>query len=111
MVSLPAGTFTTTGVTIPRGVSLRGAGYGLTTLQVTGQVGITVDGGAQTTLNDFTVSGAVNAGILVSQANHIDLSDSKVMVTECKIPLTRTPMRTTKKPFPPAAAAAPSGSA
>ena len=78
-VTLPAGAYTTAGLVIPHGVSLRGAGYGKTTIEVTGQIGVAVDGGGQSTISDLTVTDAVNAGILVTKSTGVAISRVRVL--------------------------------
>ena len=67
-VTLVAGTYQG-GVTLPPGVSLRGAGYGKTIIDASGQpVGIDVAGGAKAVLADLTVTGATRIDIAVHDA-------------------------------------------
>ncbi len=64
-VTLVAGTYQG-GVTLPPGVSLKGAGYGKTIIDASGQpLGIEVSGGAKAVIADLTVSGATRIDIAV----------------------------------------------
>jgi len=65
-VTLPAGEFRG-GVTVPAGVSLKGAGYGRTIIDAGGAPnGLTVTGGSGTVISDCTVRGAAVADVLLS---------------------------------------------
>ncbi len=68
-VQLVAGTYQG-GVTLPPGVSLRGAGYARTIIDASGQpVGIDVAGGAKATIAELTVCGATRIDIAVHDSS------------------------------------------
>ena len=68
-VELPAGEFRG-GVTLPAGVSLKGAGYGKTVIDAKGaENGIAIVKGDGSAVRDLTVRGALSANILVRDAN------------------------------------------
>ncbi len=61
-VAIPAGRYKLGGVSVPAGVSLRGAGYGATTLDATGNdFGLLVRDGQGETISDLAVMGAGEA--------------------------------------------------
>ena len=68
---LPAGEFRG-GVTVPVGVSLRGAGYGNTIIDAAGaENGLVIAGGHGAVLGDLTVRGATGANVLVEGAEQV----------------------------------------
>ncbi len=75
-VTLPAGEFRG-GVTIPPGVSLKGAGVDKTIIDA----GIVMEGGSGATISDLTVRNAPGAGIAVRQAELVTIA--RVRVTGC----------------------------
>jgi len=73
-VTLPAGHYRG-GVTVPPGVSLRGAGYRQTIIDATGcDTGLTVTGGKGATIAGVTVTGARVTGIAVKHAEAVCVS-------------------------------------
>jgi hypothetical protein len=73
-VTLPAGVFAG-GVTLPPGVSLRGAGLGQTFIDSSGaDVGLTVAGGSGATVSDLTIRSARGTDLLVKAAHGITVS-------------------------------------
>jgi len=78
-VTLAAGVYAG-GAILPAGVSLRGAGYGQTTIDASGQpIGVEVTGGAKATISDLTVSGATRINIAVHDA--ADITVQRVRAT------------------------------
>ena len=73
-ITLPAGTFAM-GLTLPPGVSLRGAGYGKTIIDASiAKNGIDVNGGAGAVISDLTVRGAGISDILAQNAQRLTIS-------------------------------------
>ena len=62
-ISIPAGTFTISGLELPPGVNVHGAGYDQTTLVVNGQIGIHAKGAGGSSIRDLTVRDAASAGV------------------------------------------------
>lgn len=87
-VTLPAGAFTVADIDVPKGVSLRGAGYDKTILLSHGQYGIHLAGTAKVAVSDLTVQGAASAGVLVEDGAGVTLS--RVRAVRCLTGITLT---------------------
>jgi len=73
-ITLPAGTFHG-GVTLPSGVSLRGAGYAQTIIDASSvEIGVLVDGGKGARVSDLTVRGARSTGVQLKNAAGVVVS-------------------------------------
>ncbi len=70
-ITLPAGEFRG-GVTLPAGVSLKGAGYGKTIIDAAGaEHGLAITNGGGAVISDLTVRGAAGANVLVRGAEKV----------------------------------------
>jgi hypothetical protein len=79
-VTIPAGTFALGGLSVPDGVTLKGAGYDKTLLDATGtEVGLKL--GSSAVVCDLTLSGATQVGLLVDGAKGATLE--RVRVRKC----------------------------
>src|ERR1019366_10162561 len=73
-IPMPAGEYRG-GVTLPAGVSLRGAGYDKTIIDAAGAPnGLAITNGSGATISDLTVRGAMAANILVQGAQRVTVA-------------------------------------
>ena len=77
VVRFPEGTIALGNVTVPDGVTLKGAGYDKTFLDATGkEFGVKL--GAAASADDLTVSGAAQAGVLVDGVSGVNVARVRV---------------------------------
>lgn len=75
IIDLPAGEIKLADVTIPAGITLRGAGYAKTTLMAGSGVNcLRITNADNVTISDLTIRGAREAGIRISDASKITLA-------------------------------------
>ena len=90
VVVLPAGHYRG-GVTVPPGVTLKGAGYRLTIVDATGfDSGLTIAAGHDVGIEGLTVSGARVNGIAVTHADNVHLTGVRVTGSMMGVNVTET---------------------